>query len=287
MIDAHHHLWQLERDGCSWPTPKLRAIYRSFELEEFLPLAQAEGVSGSVLVQSQACDVDTDYLLQLADHSDFIKAVVGWVDLAAGNAPARIAQLTQVSSAGRPSKLRSLRPMLQDLTDKEWILRPQLAPAIKAIKAHGLAFDALVTPDHLPALYQFARRHPDLPVVINHGAKPAIIAHSQPAAEWCNAMAAMASLPNVYCKLSGLSTLAGVEQSAAVFNAYIARLCELFGCERLMWGSDWPVLGMAANPHWSTYAGWLGLVREALPCLAVNEIEQIFTTTCARFYHIT
>lgn len=297
VIDAHHHLWQLGRNGCRWPTSALSAIYRDFELQDFLPLAQSAGVSGSVLVQSQACDADTDYLLRLAQGSDFIKAVVGWVDLAAADAPARIARLMQVSGDGQPSKLRSVRPMLQDLNEVDWVLRSELAPAIAALKSNGLAFDALVKPCHLPALREFAQRHPELPIVINHGAKPAISASHQSTAEWCKAewyktewykaMAAMASLPNVYCKLSGLPTLAGAGQGASVFSVYLTCLYDLFGSERLMWGSDWPVSGLAANRHWAGYANWLAVVQETFAGLGTRDIEQIFAGTCCRFYQIT
>jgi L-fuconolactonase len=293
VIDAHHHLWQLGANGCGWPTPDLPAIYRDFGLQDFVPIAQAAGVTGSVLVQSQPCDADTDYLLQLADGSGFIKAVVGWVDLASANAPARIAQLTQPRSlmqdggAIRPSKLRSLRPMLQLLVEDDWVLRPELAPAIAVMKTHQLAFDALVYPRHLPHLHQFALHHPDLPIVIDHAAKPAIAADSQPARAWLEAMEAMADLPNVYCKLSGLATEAGTGQDLDVLVRYITRLVALFGSERLMWGSDWPVLGLAANPYWSTYTGWLDIVRAALSGSTPSDIEQIFTGTSERFYQIT
>lgn len=293
MIDAHHHLWQLGANGCVWPTPDLLAIYRDVGLQEFVSIAQAAGVTGSVLVQSQPCAADTDYLLQLADESDFIKAVVGWVDLTSPNAPARIDQLVQPSNcmqegnARRASKLRSLRPMLQSLDDDGWVLRPELAPALAAMKAHQLAFDALVFPRHLPYLHQFAQRHPDLPIVINHAAKPAIAASSELAAVWCEAMTAMADLPNVYCKVSGLPTEAGAGQDVEVLIRYITRLVALFGSERLMWGSDWPVLGLAANPHWSAYARWMDIVLAALSGLTPSDIKQIFTGTSERFYRIT
>ena len=107
MIDAHQHLWQIDRPECTWPTPELTAIYRDFGLDDWEPLAAAMGVTGSVLVQSQESDADTDFLLQLAEQSALIKAGVGWVDLASPRAPARIKQL-----AAHP-KLRAIRPMLQ------------------------------------------------------------------------------------------------------------------------------------------------------------------------------
>src|SRR6185295_3659131 len=111
MIDAHQHFWELGRHDCTWPTPDLSAIYRDCIPAELEALARGAGVRGSVLVQSQESDRDTDYLCDVAQHTDFVLGVVGWVDLAAPGAPARIAQL-----ARRP-KLRGLRPMLQDQAD--------------------------------------------------------------------------------------------------------------------------------------------------------------------------
>lgn len=286
MIDAHHHLWQLGAHGCVWPTPDLPAIYRDHHLPEFEGIARTAGVSGSVLVQSQTCDADTDYLLQLATGSGFIKAVVGWVDLASPTAPARIAQLMQPSATGQASKLRSLRPMLQALAEDNWILRPELEPALAAMKQHQLALDALVYTRHLPFVYEFARRHPELPLVIDHAAKPPVVASNQLAPDWCDAMAKLAALPNVYCKVSGLPTEAGASQEPALLARYITWLYAQFGAQRLMWGSDWPVLGMAANPQWASYSGWLALVRRALSGCAPEELESIFSSTSSRFYRL-
>jgi L-fuconolactonase len=281
MIDAHQHFWQIGKHGCRWPTPDLTAIYRDFGLTDLLPLAKSAGVTGSVLVQSQESDADTDYLLALAEQSDFIKAVVGWVDLASAAAPERIARL-----ATHP-KLRGLRPMLQSRAEDGWILRPELEPAIAAMKEHQLAFDALVYTRHLPYLEVFAKRHPELAIVINHAAKPAVIATDRPAEDWCNAIGSVAQLANVHCKISGLPMEAGKDQGLAELLPYIHYLLEVFGAERLMWGSDWPVIGLAPNKQLSTYKNWLNLACQALAGYKVSEIESVFIGTSLRFYRIT
>ncbi len=281
MIDAHQHFWQLGRHDCEWPTADLKPIYRDFGEKDLLPLANACGVTGSVLVQSQASDADTDYLLQLASESDFIKAVVGWVDLASPAAPERIARL-----AMHP-KFKGIRPMLQCLPDDNWILRSELEPAIAAMKQHHLSFDALVYTRHLPHLYQFARRHPELPIVIDHAAKPAIIANDSPADEWCDALRALAILPQVHCKISGLVTEAAGWQGKDVYLAYIKFLVSLFGAGRLMWGSDWPVIGLAPNRQLSIYKNWLALVDHALSECKTTNSESVFIGTSLRFYRIT
>lgn len=281
MIDAHQHFWQIGKHDCIWPTPDLIAIYRDFGLNEYLHLAQSAGITGSVLMQSQESDADTNYLLAVAAQSEFIKALVGWVDLAGESAPARIAHL-----ASHP-KLRGLRPMLQCLPDDAWILRPELEPAVAAMKQHRLSLDALVYTRHLPHLELFARRHPDLPIVINHAAKPAIIAGDRPADEWRTALANIARLPNVYCKISGLPTEAGKDQGVAELTPYIQHLVAIFGAERLMWGSDWPVVKLAPNEQLSIYKNWLNLAHHALSGCQVSDIKSIFIGTSLRFYRIT
>jgi L-fuconolactonase len=281
MIDAHQHFWQIGKHDCRWPTRDLTAIYRDFGVQDLLPLAQFAGVIGSVLVQSQESDADTDYLLVEAAQSDFIKAVVGWVDLASATAPERIAELAQ------HPKLRGLRPMLQGIPDDGWILRPELEPAIAAMNEHKLAFDALVYTRHLPHLEEFARRHPELPIVIDHAAKPAVIATDRPAQDWCAAVSRIARLPNVYCKISGLPMEAGKDQGLAEMLPYIQHLFGAFGAERLMWGSDWPVIGLAPNKQLSIYKNWLNLVHQALAGHKVSDIESVFIGTSLRFYRIT
>lgn len=280
-IDAHQHFWQIGQHDCSWPTADLAAIYRDFGLQDFIPIATANQVTGSVLVQTQQSDADTDYLLGLAAQSDFIKAVVGWVDLASPSAPERIAAL-----AAHP-KMRGLRPMLQCLPEDDWILRPELEPAIAAMKAHKLSLDALVYTRHLPHLEAFARRHPELAIVLDHAAKPAVIATDHPADDWCHAISRMASLPNVYCKISGLATEAGKDQGEAELAPYIEHLLAAFGARRLMWGSDWPVIGLAPNKQLSSYHQWLNLVQNVLVGCKASEIEQVFIGTSLRFYRIT
>ena len=280
MIDAHQHFWQIGQHDCCWPTPELAAIYRDFGLDDFVPLAQSNGVTGSVLVQTQQSDADTDYLLALAGQSDFIKAVVGWVDLASPAAPARIAQLAQ------HPKMRGLRPMLQCLPEDDWILRPELEPAIAAMKAHQLSLDALVLTRHLPHIEAFAQRHPDLAIVLDHAAKPAIAAGACPADDWCNAVKQIARLPNVYCKISGLLTEASADQGEAELLPYIQHLFMAFGAERLMWGSDWPVIGLAPNKQLSSYKKWLDLVQHALVGCKPSDSERVFIDTSLRFYRI-
>ncbi|WHZ20372.1 MAG: L-fuconolactone hydrolase [Rhodanobacteraceae bacterium] len=272
VIDAHVHFWQIGRHDCAWPTPELPGIHRDFLPEDWQREAQAAGVDAAIAVQSQPSERDTDWLLELARDDARIAGVVGWTDLAARDAPVRIAAL-----ASHP-KLRGLRPMLQDLPDDDWILQPALTPAIEAMIAYGLCFDALAKPRHLPPLQRFAERHPDLPIVIDHAAKPDI-AHGV-LDPWREQIAALAGLPNVACKLSGLLTEAGDDWHARDLAPWIDHLFATFGPHRLLWGSDWPVVKLAVD-----YSRWFDLAGE-LAHLRGDERAALFGGNAARFYGI-
>jgi len=271
VIDAHFHLWRIGRNDCSWPTPELAAIHRDFEIDDWWREAAPLDVSAGVLVQSQESDRDTDWLLELAAGEERVAAVVGWADLSSRDAPQRIAAL-----AAQP-KLRGLRPMLQDLPQDDWILRDELTPAIDTMAAHGLRFDALVKPRHLPQLLRFAQRHADLQIVIDHAGKPDI-ANGIPE-PWRTDISKLAGLPNVFCKLSGLLTEAG-ESGAGGLRPYVDHLLQTFGLRRLLWGSDWPVLNLAGD-----YARWFRLA-DALTGLSDAERAAVFGGNAARFYRL-
>lgn len=272
-IDAHQHCWQLAARAGSWPPPSLAAIYRDFSTEDLAPLLAEHGVAGTVLVQSLPSEADTDWLLALAERADFIRAVVGWTDLLAPEAPAAIARLAS------NKKLKGLRPMLQDLSDEQWIAAPALAPALAAMVEHGLRLDALVLPRHLPALLQCARDYPLLAIVIDHAAKPPI-ADAQ-FGDWREQMTQLAALPNVHCKLSGLVTEAKPDWNVDDLRPYVSHVLEVFGAQRVIWGSDWPVVDLAGG-----YGAWLAASEALLAHLGQQDRNDIFGLNALRFYGI-
>lgn len=279
-IDAHQHYWRIDARAGHWPPPELRAIFRDFAPADLAPELAAARIDGTVLVQSMPTAADTHALLDLAGRTDSVLAVVGWVDLKAADAAARIARF-----AAHP-KARGLRPMLQDLADDAWIDDPALTPAIDAMLAHRLRFDALVMPRHLDALFAFAQRHPALQIVIDHGAKPAIA--RQDLEPWLARMTRLARLPNVQCKLSGLWTEAGQAADHATRQArcwpYVAAIAELFGPRRVMWGSDWPVLRLADG---AGYAAWLAACEADVErAFGPDAVADLFGANACRFYGI-
>jgi L-fuconolactonase len=276
-IDAHQHFWRLADRAGHWPPPELTPLRQDFLPEDLAPLLRDSGVGGTVLVQSLPSEQDTEFMLGLARENAFVLGVVGWVDMKAANAGARIDRLAA------HAKLKGLRPMLQDLPDDHWIDDPALDPAVDAMCRHGLVFDALVLPRQLPALTRFASRHPSLPMVIDHAAKPAIARGEIDA--WRESMKGLAALPQMHCKLSGLLTEAAPGADAETLLPYVQTLWQLFGPARLIWGSDWPVLRLASD-----YAAWLALCEALLermqPAPSPAQREAVFGGNAARLYRL-
>lgn len=274
QIDAHQHFWRVGRGDYGWLTPAAHpAICRDFGPDDLQPLMDAAGVTCTVLVQAAPTAAETAFLLEIARATPFVAGVVGWADLEAPDAAARVAAL-----AADP-KLLGLRPMLEDLADDAWILKPELAPALDAMQAAGLRFDALVTPRHLPHLARFLARRPDLKVVIDHGAKPDIAAGA--VADWSADLRAIARDTGAVCKLSGLVTEAGGGWTTQQLKPFVNVLLEAFGPSRLMWGSDWPVVNEAAG-----YSIWRVAAEALTAQLSADDRALIFGGTAAAFYGI-
>jgi L-fuconolactonase len=233
-VDSHHHVWTLARGDYQWITPQLEPLFRDYGLHDYVAVAPP-GMDHSVLVQAAPTTAETRFLLDVARHSrGRVVAVVGWADLDDPDAGVALEDLA------RDPLLRSIRPMLQNLPDAEWILRPRVQHALSALHALGLRFDALVKPEQLPALVRMLERNPDLNVVIDHGGKPPIATGAfEP---WATFMRAAAAHTRTCCKLSGLITEADGGWATATLRPYVEHLFECFGADRMMWGSDWPVV---------------------------------------------
>ncbi|MBG6071437.1 MULTISPECIES: amidohydrolase [unclassified Polaromonas] len=272
-IDAHFHCWQLARGDYGWLTPALAPLYRDVTVGDWQAQSAPHGVTSGVLVQAAPTEAETAFLLAQADAHPAVLGVVGWADLAAGDAPARIEQLA------RHPRLKGLRPMLQDLPDAEWILQPALTPALQAMADCHLVFDALVKPVHLPHLLTLAQRHPDLRIVIDHAGKPDIGAGQwQP---WADAMARLASQTSAWCKLSGLLTEAGPAPAPGAVQPWAAHVLACFGAGRLVWGSDWPVLELAGR-----FGPWFAETRQLLAGLSPQAQHAVMEGNARRLYRL-
>lgn len=270
-IDAHHHLWTLARGDYDWLTPNLAPIYRDFRLADLVPLLSSAGIDGTILVQAAPSEAETIFLLDIADDADVVCGVVGWIGFDAADAAARIDTL------GRRKLLVGLRPMVQDIPDDNWLLGPALATSLAAMEKHDLVFDALVLPRHLARLLRLVDDHPDLQFVLDHCAKPRLAGGDL--AAWKQDIAEIARRPNVVCKLSGLVTEAATDWQVADLRQAVDHVRACFGSNRLLWGSDWPVVNLAGG-----YAKWLAAAEALLTDLSEDERAGVFGDNAARVY---
>ena len=271
-LDAHQHFWRLDRGDYGWLTPALAPIYRDFLPEHLAPHLTQAGIGSTVLVQAAATVEETRFMLEMAREHPFVAGVVGWVDFESDDVADTIDAL-----AADPG-LVGLRPMIQDIPDTEWMLEEKLAPAFEAMIDHGLVFDALVLPKHLPALLDLAARYPDLAMVLDHGAKPPISGGD--IESWKLAITELARSTPMVCKLSGLVTEAG-SADASVLEASVEHLLGTFGTARMMWGSDWPVCELVCS-----YGEWVDVSDRLLARLSADEREQIYSGTARATYGI-
>lgn len=271
MIDAHQHFWRLARGDYGWLTPEQAVLYRDFEPTHLAPLMQAAGIGRSIVVQAAPSLEETHFLLALAEQTPWVAGVVGWVDLERPDAPEVLAEI-----AG-DATLRGVRPMIQDIPDPGWMLDARLSPAFEQMVRSGLVFDALVRPVHLPNLRRLLDRHPDLRAVIDHGAKPDIAGGAlEP---WSRELAGLARDSAVFCKLSGLVTEAGDDVSLARIAPYAERLLAAFGPERVLWGSDWPVLNLACS-----YSDWCDMTASLVEPLEPADRAAVLGGNAERCY---
>lgn len=272
-IDAHQHYWSLAWGGYAWLGPARPVINRDFLPGDLAPLLAHNGVDQSVVVQSIPTLAETEFLLTLAENEATIAGIVGWVDLASSSV------LDDLERLAEHDKFLGIRLMAQPEPDPDWIAQPEFQPALNKLASLGKSLDVLVLGAHLPALERLVARHPDLQVLINHTAKPAIA--DGVFESWSLAMRGLADKPNTFCKLSGLTAVAGPESSANDLAHFVKEVIAAFSPNRTIWGSDWPVLNET-----STYENWVAITDGLLASLAPEEQAQILGGNAITAYRL-
>ncbi len=278
IVDSHQHFWNLDQVYYSWLVPSFGPIYRTFEPAELEPQLRAAGVERTVLVQSAGNFEDTEAMLAQADEHEWIGAVVGWVPLyahkLAGDALDRF--------MANP-KFKGIRHLIHDEADPDWLVRPEVLDGLRILEERGLSYDVVaVFPQHLGHVPAVAQACPDLKIVIDHLAQPPIASGVYDT--WKAELSAAAEHPNVYAKVSGLNTAADWETwTGADLVESIGHALEVFGADRLMFGSDWPVAILAGD-----YAKVWNETGVALDQLGVSDADRtaILGGTAAAFYTI-
>jgi L-fuconolactonase len=277
IVDAHHHFWDPAEADYPWLTDELAIIRRRFGPEDLEPLLREAGVGRTILVQTVSSVAETEAFLATAARTSFIAGVVGWIDLADPAAGEAIARLRSRPGGER---LVGIRHQVHDEPDPEWLRRAEVRRGIAAVGAAGLAYDLLIRSRELPAALDTVKALPDVRFVIDHLAKPPIRDGAlQP---WADLIRPFGGLANVSCKVSGLVTEAdwnAWRQSDLV--PFVRHALDVFGPERLLFGSDWPVCLLAAG-----YADVIGAARATLGELGTEDQAAIFGGNAIEVYRL-
>jgi L-fuconolactonase len=273
-IDSHQHFWRVERGDYGWMGDHVKPLLRDFMPGDLEPLLRRAGIDRTILVQAAETEAETDFLLEIAARTPFVAGVVGWLDMDADGFAERLAHYR-----ANPYFV-GLRPMLQDLDDDAFILRPRVLDNLRRVADSGLAFDILTFPRHLPHVAKALEAVPGLRAVVDHLSKPPIATGDLD--PWAADIAAVAAFPNVSCKVSGMVTEARTDWTLDDLAPYVDHVAECFGADRLLFGSDWPVATLAAEYGEVAHAARALLGRRFGP----DEMAKVFGGNAARFYAV-
>jgi L-fuconolactonase len=273
-IDAHQHFWKYDAARYAWITEEMSLLKRDFMPEEFAREGPVNGIDGSVAVQTHQSEDETHFLLNLAESSDRIAAVVGWVDLCSPKLANRLEYFSNFP------KLRGFRHIAQSEPDDRFLVRGDFLRGVAQLAAFSFAYDILIYPKQLRAALELVEKYPEQRFVIDHLAKPEI--KTKNIQMWAGLIRKIATNPNVFCKLSGLVTEADWHRwKMADLLPYLDVAFEAFGPDRLMFGSDWPVCLLAAS-----YADVKGVIDTYLLNSSPEQKERVFGGTAAEFYRL-
>ncbi len=275
LIDAHHHLWEYNDRDYVWMTDEMDSLRRNFLVPDLEEVIHRAGVDGTVAVQARQTIAETEWLLGLSDRNPLILGVVGWVPLC----ESYVARELERFSGKR--KLKSVRHVLHDEADDFYVLRDDFNRGVRLLRKMGLAYDILIFERHLPQTIGFVDHHPDQVFVVDHIAKPRI--KDGALSPWKENITELAKRNNVYCKVSGMATEANWKGwSANQLRPYFDVVLSAFGPKRLMFGSDWPVVTLAAE-----YGSWVQTFYSFIAELTPAERESICFATAMDAYRLS
>lgn len=272
-IDSHIHFWKYHPVKDAWITDDMKIIQRDFLPQDLLPVLQENKTDGCIAVQADQSEAETNFLLQCANENSFVKGVVGWIDLKANDLDDRLQYFLQFK------KLKGFRHIVQAEPDG-FLLDEKFIDGIKLLHQYNLTYDILIVNRQLKEAAAFINKLPSQKLIIDHCAKPDI--KNVQIKEWALLMKELASHTNVYCKLSGLFTEADWSNwKEEDFYPYLDVVFETFGTQRLLFGSDWPVMLLAGN-----YTKWKNLVEKYMQRFTDEEREAVFGNNAIEFYNL-
>ena len=273
-IDSHQHFWKYNPQNHGWITDDMKVIQRDFLPSDLLPILQQNNVDGCISIQADQTEDETKFLLELSDNHDFIKGIVGWVDLQADNIDERLMYYAQFK------KLKGFRHIVQAENDAEFMLRPKFKNGITALGLYDFTYDILIYHNQLVQAIQLVALFPNQKFVLDHLGKPDI--KSGEYALWETNIKKLALHQNVFCKISGMTTEGEWNNwKSSDFNVYFDVIVKAFGTDRLMYGSDFPVCTLAA-----TYEEQLNIVTAYFSTFTDLEKKKIMGDNALKFYGI-
>ena len=273
QVDAHVHFWKYDKQRDSWITNEMKVLRQDYLPETLVSTLHRNKVDAAIAVQAGQSELETHFLIELAKTNPFIKGVVGWADLSSPELSARLDYFSQYPI------IKGWRHIIQDET-AGYMEREAFISGVGSLAARGYSYDLLIYHHQLTEAIRFAQRFPDLRIVVDHCAKPGIRDHEMN--DWKKGIEALAALPNVHCKLSGLLTEASWKSwTPAEIYPYLDVVHNAFGVDRLMFGSDWPVILLAGM-----YVQWKSLLEKYFEKHTEEEREKIFGGNATAFYQL-
>lgn len=271
-IDSHQHFWKYSPTKHPWINESMSVIRRDFMPADLQEVYAENGIDGCVAVQADQTLEETDFLLQLSENHQFIKGIVGWVDLQDEHVDQALEKYSKYE------KVKGFRHVVQEEPDHNFLLRQKFLKGISCLEKYGFVYDILIFPHQLGAALEFVKRFPNQKFVIDHIAKPYIKAGYYDG--WAVLMKEIAKLENVFCKLSGMITEADYKTwTPEQITPYMELTLDAFGPNRIMFGSDWPVCLVAGN-----YSRVKELVAKFISKLSPSEQANIMGTNAIQFY---
>jgi L-fuconolactonase len=272
IIDSHVHFWKYDKKRDAW-MKDMKVLQQDYLPATLVPTLKRNEVNGCVAVQADQSELETHFLVELSKTNPIIKGVVGWTDLRATNVEARLEYFSQYHV------IKGYRHIVQG-EPLDFLDGKDFRNGIRALQRYGYTYDVLIYHHQLKPAVEFVSTFPDQKFVVDHCAKPDI--RTKDINDWKALITAMAAHPNVYCKLSGLFTEADwKEWSAGDFYPYLDTVFEAFGTDRLMFGSDWPVM-LAAG----IYVQWKSLLEKYMENFPVEDKQKIFGLNAVGFYNL-
>jgi len=274
IIDAHHHLWKFNENDYGWMDDSMSVLRQNYLPPDLEQQINKSGVSATVVVQARQNLEETRWLLKLAEQNQFIKGVVGWLDLRSDQLEEQLEEF-----AGNP-KLVGVRHVIHDETDDDFMLRPAFVRGVEKLESYGLTYDLLLFPKHLEKAVELVSMFPEQKFVLDHISKPFIKAGIID--PWRDDLESLAVQPNVWCKISGMVTEADMKNwKYEDFIPYLDVVVEAFGTDRIMLGSDWPVCLLAGE-----YTKIMDIPRKYIKDFPSPERDKIYRMNCIDFYEL-